>query len=202
MNPKTFLPSLIAVLLACGMLSTLWIAGKLEPANSKETPSTAAEEPAAPEELAAAPGVGKAPKVTTEGKDDLAHGKEVYKKANCAGCHKWHGGGGGSYGGAALSLRETILNQEQIVEVIACGRPGTGMPAFHRQAYKGYDCFGMTWDELGEDKPPKPPKRLRIPDIESVAAYIVEKIKGKGDMTKAQCVDFWGEGARECGRFE
>lgn len=208
MNPKTFFPSLIAVLLACGMLSVLWIVGKLEPANSKEvkpalmeTPA-AAEEEAMPEQLAAGPAVGEAPKVEDFGQDEIARGKDVYKKANCIGCHKWHGGGGGSYGGAALSLRETVLNHEQIVEVVACGRPATGMPAFHRQAYKGYDCYGLKWDELEEDKPPKPPKRLREPDIASVATYIIEKIKGKGEMTQAQCIDFWGEGARECERFE
>jgi len=201
MNPKTFFPSLIAVLLACGMLSALWLAGKLEPANSHAAAPTETTEETA-EQLAAGPGVGKAPKVEGEGLDTLARGKHVYKKANCIGCHKWHGGGGGSYGGAALSLRETILNREQLIEVIACGRPGTGMPAFHRKAYKGYDCFGMTWEELGEDKPPKPAKRLREPDLASVAAYVIERIKGKGEMTKAQCVDFWGEGARECGRFK
>ena len=27
----------------------------------------------------------------------LRLGKAVYKKANCVGCHKWHGGGGGGY---------------------------------------------------------------------------------------------------------
>jgi len=190
MNFRTFLPSFVAVLLACGMLSVLWFGGKLEP-----SASTAAElsetAPAAGEALA-------------EGgaSSDLDRGKQVYKKANCVGCHKWHGGGGGGYGGAALSLRETILTEEQLVEVVACGRPGTGMPAFHRKAYKGYDCYGMTAAELGEDKPPKPAKRLSDADIARVSAYVIAKIKEKGDMTKAQCVDFWGEGARECKRFK
>ena len=38
-----------------------------------------------------------------------AEGKRIYEKANCIGCHKWHGEGGGGYGGAALSLRRTEL---------------------------------------------------------------------------------------------
>jgi len=25
-------------------------------------------------------------------------GKQVFKSANCVGCHKWHGNGGGGYG--------------------------------------------------------------------------------------------------------
>jgi len=197
MRQKTSLPLLIAVLLACSVIFVFWLSDRLEPTNSHAAAQTETYQ-----QLAAGPAVGKAPKVEGEGLDELARGKHVYKKANCIGCHKWHGGGGGSYGGAALSLRETILNREQIIEVVACGRPGTGMPAFHRKAYKGYDCFGMTWDELGEDKPPKPAKRLREPDLASVAAYVIEKVKGKGKMTKAQCTEFWGEGARECDRFK
>ena len=41
-------------------------------------------------------------------------GKQVFKSANCVGCHKWHGNGGGGYGGDALSLRKTELTREQI----------------------------------------------------------------------------------------
>ncbi|HEX5794987.1 MAG TPA: c-type cytochrome, partial [Geminicoccaceae bacterium] len=33
------------------------------------------------------------------GAADLELGREVYEKANCVGCHEWHGGGGGGYGG-------------------------------------------------------------------------------------------------------
>ena len=54
----------------------------------------------------------------------LAEGIADYKKANCVGCHKWHGDGGGGYGGAALSLRKTILTREQIIETIGCGQIG------------------------------------------------------------------------------
>ena len=50
---------------------------------------------------------------------DLEAGKTVYRDANCIGCHKWHGGGGGGYGGAALSLRETGLDREFLIEVLS-----------------------------------------------------------------------------------
>jgi hypothetical protein len=53
-------------------------------------------------------------------------GRRVYEKANCVGCHKWHGGGGGGYGGAALSLRETMLDRADLIEMVRCGRPATG----------------------------------------------------------------------------
>ena len=183
MNFRNFSLPLVAVLLAVGGLSLFWSGN-----NSGAMASSASEKTAAP--------VGKS------SSSDLVLGKKIYKKANCIGCHKWHGDGGGGYGGAALSLRETVMDLDQIIEVVACGRPGTGMPSFHRKAYKTYNCYDMTMDELGEDKPPKPAKRLRDPDIARVAAYVIEKIKGQGDMTKAQCTDFWGVGARECNRFK
>ena len=63
------------------------------------------------------------------------YGFNVYKKGNCMGCHKWHGDGGPGYGGAALSLRETGLDREQLILIIECGRPGTNMPYFDKKAY-------------------------------------------------------------------
>jgi mono/diheme cytochrome c family protein len=87
---------------------------------------------------------------------DLEAGKAVYQDANCIGCHKWHGGGGGGYGGAALSLRETEMDRDLLIEVISCGRPATRMPYHARGAYKTVDCYdGSTQADFGEDMPPK-----------------------------------------------
>ena len=36
--------------------------------------------------------------------ETIRKGLIVYKKANCMGCHSWHGKGGGGYG-AGVSLR-------------------------------------------------------------------------------------------------
>jgi len=49
---------------------------------------------------------------------EASEGRAIYARANCVGCHKWHGGGGGGYGGAALSLRKTELDEQQIVETV------------------------------------------------------------------------------------
>ena len=96
------------------------------------------------------------------GAADLELGKQVYEKANCVGCHKWHGGGGGGYGGAALSLRETALDRELLIEVVRCGRPATRMPYHDRSAYQEVDCYGgMTKADLGADFPPKAATFLR-----------------------------------------
>jgi mono/diheme cytochrome c family protein len=126
-------------------------------------------------------------------------GQAVYEKANCVGCHKWHGGGGGGYGGAALSLRDTALERADLIEVIRCGRPATGMPYHHRDAYDEAPCYGgMTKSDLGADFPPKAASFLRAQEVEAVADYVVENLQGKGEATYEDCVAFWGEGNREC----
>jgi mono/diheme cytochrome c family protein len=130
---------------------------------------------------------------------DLDLGRRVYEKANCVGCHKWHGGGGGGYGGAALSLRETALDHEMLVEVIRCGRPATRMPYHDRGAYQAADCYGGTTKaDLGADFPPKAATFLRDPEIEAVADYVIARQQGKGEPTYDDCVAFWGANSQEC----
>lgn len=130
---------------------------------------------------------------------DVEMGKTVYKDANCIGCHKWHGGGGGGYGGAALSLRETEMDRELLIEVISCGRPATRMPFHIRGAYKSVDCYdGSTKADFGDDFPPKAAKLLRDRQIEAVADYLIVKLQGQGEATYEQCIDFWGDGSRQC----
>src|SRR5246500_4263322 len=62
--------------------------------------------------------------------DPTDDGKRVFKTANCMGCHKWHGNGGGGYGGDALSLRKTQPTREPIIETVTWGGPGTRLPVF------------------------------------------------------------------------
>jgi len=126
-------------------------------------------------------------------------GKLVYRKANCVGCHKWHGGGGGGYGGAALSLRTTELDAVQIEEVVRCGRPGTAMPIHDRNAYQSQPCFGgLALDDLGDSAPSRAARLLRDDEVTAVVAYVVHNLKGKTEITKADCVAFWGAASREC----
>jgi hypothetical protein len=128
-------------------------------------------------------------------------GKHVFRKANCFGCHKWHGGGGGGYGGAALSLRDTQLDRDQIIEVVSCGRPGTGMPAHERDAYGDGHCYGLKEQDLGADAPPKAASPLRRSEIEAVADYVIRNIKGRGEVTYAECKSFWGEESKMCNSY-
>ncbi len=145
------------------------------------------------------------PSTQAHGQGDVSEGQSVFKRANCMGCHKWHGGGGGGYGGDALSLRATQLTREQIIETVACGRPGTGMPYFERGAYDGdqHPCYGVSRQDLGKNMPVEAPGSfLRPPEIAAVADYVIADIKGKGAPTYADCLAFFGEGSRVCNIYK
>jgi len=129
-------------------------------------------------------------------------GLRVFKSANCMGCHKWSGVGGGGYGGAAANLRGTSLSLEQIELTIRCGRPATGMPHFEADAYSSGGCYGMKQADLPAGQmPPEPDHPLRPEEIRAVAEYVVNDIKGKGDPTFAQCQAFFGTGTRVCDTY-
>jgi mono/diheme cytochrome c family protein len=130
-------------------------------------------------------------------------GQRLYEKANCVGCHKWHGGGGGGYGGPALSLRTTQLERDQIIEVVRCGRPATGMPYHDRYAYKEDACYGgLTANDLGSEMPQEAANFLRRQEIETVVDYVLHHIKGKGPPSYQDCADFFGAGARACNVYQ
>jgi hypothetical protein len=128
-------------------------------------------------------------------------GQAIYKRANCVGCHKWHGDGGGGYGGAALSLRKTELDKQQIMETVKCGRPGTGMPYFARDSYPPNDaphCYSLTDKDLESMRVAQAGVFLRPEEIAAVAEYVINLIKGKGDPNLADCIAFFGEQSNAC----
>jgi mono/diheme cytochrome c family protein len=129
-------------------------------------------------------------------------GKAVFKRANCFGCHKWHGNGGGGYGGDALSLRKTELTREQIIETVGCGRPGTGMPFFTRGAYVSVKCYDMNREGVGGRIPPEANIFLRPSDVEAVADYVIAHVKGKGEPNYGECVEFFGDASRVCDIYQ
>jgi Cytochrome c len=131
----------------------------------------------------------------------LAEGKRLFR-ANCAGCHKWHGGGGGGYGGAALSLRNTHLNRDQIIETVSCGRPGTGMPYHRRDAYDSDKCYGLKKSDIEKMMPPEAANFLRPPEIAAITDYVLARVKGRGEPNYAQCIEFFGEGSRVCNTYK
>lgn len=129
-------------------------------------------------------------------------GLRVFKSANCAGCHKWDGEGGGSYGGAGANLRRTTLNLQQIEMTVRCGRIGSGMPHFDPNAYTDGRCYGLKKSQLTQATiPPEPDHPLQPAEIDAVAKYVVTHIKGQGAPTLAQCRAFFGSATKACDSY-
>jgi mono/diheme cytochrome c family protein len=137
--------------------------------------------------------------------DESAKGKAIWAaKAGCSDCHGWAGDGFSSAfhaEGRAPSLRETQLTRDQIRETIQCGRPGTPMPHFDRFAYTDKRCYDMTAEDLGDRKPNRAPTTLQSYEIDAVADYVATNLKGVGQVTKAECADYFGGGRARCDSY-
>ncbi len=57
-------------------------------------------------------------------------GRAAFEKFGCITCHMGDGRGGQNEGGYGADLRITKLSEPELVQVIAEGRAGKGMPAF------------------------------------------------------------------------
>ena len=128
--------------------------------------------------------------------EEHKYGLNVYKKGNCMGCHSWHGKGGGH--GAAVSLRNTELTLNEIINVIKCGRPGTGMPYFFRKAYKEEKCYDTTFEDYDETyRPVSSQKFLSSKQIEAVSIFVSEVLQNK-KLDKNYCEYFYEKGSKSC----
>jgi mono/diheme cytochrome c family protein len=110
-------------------------------------------------------------------------GQRIYQdKADCQFCHGPDGDGRGDprSPGKAPDLRKTALVREQLIDVIACGRPATDMPHFDKYAYEDKSCYGLSAAEVGKNMPPDPHSTpLTRREIEAVADYILATFVGK-----------------------
>ena len=135
---------------------------------------------------------------------EIEYGKDIFKtQATCQFCHKWDGSGDQGYGGNALSLRVTELTEEQFIEVVKCGRIGTGMPYHDKFAYTDKRCFDTTREELGNDTPPIANEYLQPREITAVMKYVFARMKGHGEKgSYDDCLDFWGKETKQCDQFK
>ena len=136
------------------------------------------------------------PTMFAQSDKEFKYGLSVYKKGNCMGCHSWHGKGGH---GAGVSLRVSKLNLDELIEVINCGRPGSGMPYFNRKAYKEEKCYDTSFDDYinNDYKPNSPKKFLNKRQILAVTYFIKENLQGK-KLNKSYCESFFEKGSRVC----
>jgi mono/diheme cytochrome c family protein len=135
---------------------------------------------------------------------DVAAGQRIWAdKAGCPQCHGWSGDGlvSGFESPGGLPLRKTQLTRDQIREVIQCGRPGTPMPHFDRFAYTDKRCYDMTAEDLGNVEAIRAEKTLQAFEIDAVADYVATKIKGAGQVTRAECTEFFGKTGAQCDKY-
>jgi len=137
---------------------------------------------------------------------DVAEGMRIFRtKADCQTCHGWAADGRkmDTQMPDGANLRATRLSRAAVVQTIKCGRPGTGMPAFDRLAYSDGRCFNMKQADLKAKtlEMPDPPATLIGREIEQVADFLFGKVIGKGPMTHASCIEYWGSDVEACKEF-
>ncbi len=75
--------------------------------------------------------------------EQVTAGKRIWADAACYNCHGNNGQGGNSKDfPKGPNLRTSLLDYATTLEIIACGLPGTQMPAWARGAYTERGCFG------------------------------------------------------------
>jgi mono/diheme cytochrome c family protein len=155
--------------------------------------------------IAAAALIATITALSAQPSDPTSYGRRLYHdKAQCSYCHGWAADGAGepqSNGGAA-NIRQSFLNRDQLIEVIMCGRPGTPMPHYDDLAYTDKRCYGVTEAELGAQRPSPPPSTtLQKREVEAIADYLLAKVIGRGAVTREECEEMFGPGARSCGQY-
>jgi hypothetical protein len=149
--------------------------------------------------FAAAP----AARAQTPSPADISYGMELFlQKGNCQACHGWAGDGRklDSQMPDGANLRTRVLDREILLITIKCGRPGTGMPAFDRLAYSDGRCFGLKTADLRARQldMPDPPATLAANEMGLIVDFLLAKVVNKGDMTRAQCAEYWGKPVDAC----
>jgi hypothetical protein len=149
--------------------------------------------------------VGSVADAQTPDAGDIAAGMRIYRqKGDCQACHGWAADGRkmDSQMPDGANLRTTLLDRNDLIAAIKCGRPGMGMPAFDRLAYSDGRC-GMTQADLKRLglTLPDPAATLQPREIEMLADFLFAKVIGKGPMDRAKCIEYWGSDVEACSEF-
>jgi len=134
----------------------------------------------------------------------ILEGLAVYKEAGCRSCHGWAANGepeGPNPRGP--SLRASQMDYDIFHLTIACGRPGTEMPYFWRNAYRtnSTECYGVTAADLGVNLPPQSSIRLNTADVDAVTYFIANYVNGLDEITFEQCEFYFGVGDARCPQY-
>jgi len=135
--------------------------------------------------------------------EDIAAGMSIFmQKGDCQACHGWAGDGRkmDNQMPDGANLRALSIGREVLIMTIKCGRPGTGMPAFDRLAYSDGRCYGLKAADLRARglQLADPAATLQPNEVALLVDFLLAKVVGKGDMTRAQCADYWGKEVAAC----
>lgn len=136
--------------------------------------------------------------------EDIAEGMTIFRtKADCQTCHGWAADGRkmDTQMPDAPNLRTSRLGRAGIIYAIKCGRPGRGMPAFDRMAYKdAARCNNTTAADLQKNNLSlvDPAATLQPREVEMLADFLFAKVIGKGAMDHAKCEEYWGGPQEVC----
>jgi len=144
---------------------------------------------------------------TSANAQNLRLGKATWEegRANCIRCHGWSGDGLGEDERApqGANLRLSLLDRGTFETFIKCGIPGTEMPHYDRLAYTDDRCYGVTAQQIGNDKPFKAERSLAQREIDALLDYLFEDVVGKGmPVTKEACEKYYGEGSTRCRQYQ
>jgi mono/diheme cytochrome c family protein len=126
-------------------------------------------------------------------------GLEVWKTAGCPDCHGPFADGDKQRDEAptGANLRTARIDAPTLTEIIRCGRPGTGMPRFGKDAYQPRGCYGQPAGPVPDGLYPTP-RELAPDEIEAVVAYLSAKVVGHRKITPEDCAFYYGEGSDSC----
>ena len=139
---------------------------------------------------------------------DVEEGMSIFRtKADCQTCHGWAADGRkmDTQMPDAPSLRTSRLGRAGIIFAIKCGRPGRGMPAVDRMAYKeAARCNNTTEADLKKNNLElvDPAATLQPREVEMLADFLFAKVIGKGALDHAKCVEYWGSDTDVCKEFK
>ena len=134
---------------------------------------------------------------------NISFGKRTWQgKADCPRCHAWSGLGGVGEDDRApqgANLRETVMDRATLEEVIKCGLPASEMPHFEKGAWtERKPCFGMTAEDVGNDKPFIAERHLIQREIDALIDYMFAKMIGRGPISREECEEYYSPGSERC----
>ncbi len=152
-----------------------------------------------------------APSSKAQQPDDLVgdpeRGKVIYRSLGlCQSCHGWPADGRTGVNlrsPLGANLREAELGRGELIQVIACGLPGTAMPFHDRSAYDEGRCNGQVLSDFAPNDAPKRGKTMSDQNIVNVVAYLQTHVIGRGKPTFEECAAYFEtQAAKACSRLK